>query len=278
MFESFLFIPGNRKDFIGNIGLLKVSYVIVDFEDSISSSEISSSVDNLKLINDKSNVFIRLPFFENGGFDIRILEQIVNLGFRNFVVPKIDEIKQLYCLQDFFTKLGFSVDEFVFILLIESAKSLMSIKDIIDLGLINISGIALGSYDYCLDMNIKYDINNFSWAREYLLNIAKSYRIKAIDVVSMEITSMNDFRHELRDSIDKGFDAKLFIHPRQIEELIKIEVFTNDEVLEAYRICSLINESVNSDNNVFVLDGKVYEKPHIKRMLEIIKWSKRYGK
>ncbi len=278
MFESYLFIPGNRLDFIRKIDSLKADYIIVDLEDSISSDEVLLVCNNLKIIDEKSNIFVRLPFFEKDVFNLNLLQVIINLGFNKFVVPKISEKQQLVEIRDLFEKSGSIIENMDFIILVESAKSLMLIKDFIELKLINIYGIALGSYDYCLDMNMQYDIKNFDWARNYLLNLSKAYQIKAIDIVSMEITSMENFREELRSSINLGFDGKLFIHPIQLEELKNIDFYTKDQISEAYRICSLIDKSKNHDTNIFVVDGKVYEKPHIKKMLDIINWQERYGK
>lgn len=276
MLDSFLFIPANRPDFIKKIDSLKSQYVIIDFEDSVSSEDISCLSINLNYVNNKSNVFIRFPFFDEKSFDEILLGEILNKGFRNFVLPKFEDADDLMKIKELFSKYKF--ESLKFILLVESAKSLMFIKDLLSLKLINVFGLALGSYDYCLDMNMNYDLNNFSWARNYLLNISKAFNIKAIDVVSMEIKNMDEFRLELENTIELGFEGKLFIHPKQIQEISNVSIYSQYEIEEAYRICKLIGGSDASDANVFVDNGKIYEKPHIKRMLNIIKWKENYGK
>ena len=279
MFESFLFIPGNRTDIINNISNVDSDYKIIDFEDSISSDEISVSSKNLLLIKEKSNVFIRLSFYlKKNELNVDFLDNIVKLGYRNFIIPKIDNKSQLLKIKEFLTDKKYNINEFNFILLIESSLALMTIRSILESDILNIQGAALGSFDYCLDMNMEYDISNFSWARNYLLNISKAYKIKAIDIVSMEIQSQKVIRDEIIDSFRLGFEGKLFIHPCQIKTLRNTRLFSYEQIQEAYTICSLIDKKNIQDVNVFKYMGKVYEKPHINRMINIINWHKRYGK
>jgi len=278
MFESYLFIPGNRIDIINNINNVKADYKIIDFEDSVSSEDILSASENLLLIDNKSKILIRLSFFNNNILNTTFLERVIKFGFKRFVIPKIDSVSQLIEIREFLLKNNCNLIDFSFLLLIESPLSLISIKDILNLSNLNIMGIALGSYDYCLEMNMEYNMENISWARNYLLNISKAYNIKAVDIVSMEIQSTRIIREELTNSLQSGFDGKLFIHPSQIKELENVDLYSDDQIIEAYRICYLIDMNKQEDINVFTYEGKVYEKPLIKRMINIINWHKKYGK
>lgn len=278
MYESYIFIPGNRLDIISNINNVEADYKIIDFEDSVSSDEILSASKNLLLIDDKIDILIRFSFFIEENFNSYLFDKIIKLGFRNFVIPKINNVSQLIKIREFILINNYNLIDFNFLLLVESPLALMSIKEILNLSNVNIIGVALGSYDYCLEMNMEYNMKNISWARNFLLNILKAYRIKAIDIVSMEIKSTKIIRQELLNSLRMGFDGKLFIHPSQIKELVNVKMYSDSQIDEAYRICSLLNIDKQEDINVFVFEGKVYEKPHILRMINIINWHKKYGK
>jgi citrate lyase beta subunit len=277
-FNTYLFIPGNRSDIIKNINNVKADYKIIDFEDSISSSEILIAYQNLKLIKNQFNILIRLTFFYESVLNTSLFEKIIDLGFKNFVLPKIEKVSQLIEIKKFMLIKKHELKHFNFILLIENPLALITIQDILNLSGLNIIGIALGSYDYCLSLNMEYNMKNIMWARNYLLNIAKAYNIQAIDIVSMEINNTTKIRKEILESLKFGFNGKLFIHPSQIKELSNIKLYTEKEVEEAYKVCSLIDMNKLDDFNVFKFQGKVYHKPLISRMLNIINWHKKYGK
>lgn len=278
MYDSFLFIPGNRSDIINKIEDVNADYKIIDFEDSISSNEISNAYNNLLLVKRKNRIFIRFAFFNYNVFNDDFFQNLLKLGFINFVIPKIENVQQLLKIQNFLLRFNYDLNKLNFLLLIETPLALFSIKDILKKTIINIVGLALGSYDYCLEMNMEYSMNNISWARRYLLNISKAFKIKAIDIVSMEIHSKKIIQKELTDSLKSGFDGKLFIHPSQINELNNVVLYSDIQVAEAYKICSLVDINNQNNINVFTYDGKVYEKPLIKKMINIIKWDKKYGK
>lgn len=278
MYESYLFIPGNRIDIIRNIDNVNSDYKIIDFEDSVSSEEILSASENLLLINYKSEILIRLSFFNNDILNTSFLERIIKLGFNRFVIPKLDSVSKMLEIKEFLLKNNYKLNDFSFLLLIESPLALISIQNILSSTNLNIIGLALGSFDYCLEMNMEYNMTNISWARNYLLNISKAFKIKAIDIVSMEIKSSEIIINELTNSLRLGFDGKLFIHPSQIKELDNVQPYTDNQIDEAYRICSMIDIDKQNDINVFTFKGKVYEKPLVMRMLNIINWHKKYGK
>ena len=74
-----------------------------------------------------------------------------------------------------------------------------------------------------------------------------------------------------------GFTGKFIIHPKQIELIKGIQYYSTLEVAEAKSIYKKILEIQKGKVAVVRLNGKIYEKPHINKIIDIIKWSQDYG-
>jgi citrate lyase subunit beta/citryl-CoA lyase len=119
-------------------------------------------------------------------------------------------------------------------------------------------------------MNARYEYESYRFAQDFVLNLAKSYALEAIDTASMEIDDKDDFSNEVKRGFDKGYRSKFILHPRQLEYLDGIEYFSQNEINFARMVCEKINLD---DFDAVKIEGKVLEKPHINRIKEILKYA-----
>lgn len=277
MLKSYLFVPSNNKKFLDKIPCLNPDHFILDMEESVSISELDIAMSNLKKIDQKYLHYVR-PEFRQGEtvFDTSWLFELLKIGYRKFLLPKIQSIDQLEAIGNVLSDAGiYQKRECQFILLVENPLILIDLKVIIQNSNLNITGIALGSHDYCSEMGALHTKENIFYARSHILNVAKAYGLQAIDTASVEINNVDGFVKECINSFNMGFDAKVAIHPSQVDLIMNTKYYTDSEIDEAVRVMK-IKTTIPEDNySLIQLDGKVFEKPHMKRIEKIFEWYER---
>lgn len=278
MFKSYFFIPSNNKRFIEKVTTLKADNFVFDLEDSVTFDEIEVALSNLKDLRIEKNYFVRLNCYHTDEFSAGIINALIDIGFRNFLIPKFESVDRILSIKDVFEHNGkYFRDEFQFILLVEHPAGVINLDKAIKAKLLNITGVGFGSHDYCNTLGMKHTLSNLSYARLSVLNSAKAFGLLAIDIVSTDLKNDECFIEEVRDGFSLGFDGKFLIYPGQLDLFKQFELFTKDEVDEALLVYEQL--LINMDKQVAVLkiNGKVYEKPHMKRILQIVDWYKQFN-
>lgn len=278
MFKSYFFIPSNNQRFIEKVTTLKADYFVFDLEDSVSFDEIEEALSNLKNLKVEKNYFVRLNFYHSDDFSSGIIDRLIDFGFRNFLIPKFESIDRLLIVKETFERNEkYTRDKYIFILLVEHPAGVICLDKALQLNMLNITGIGFGSHDYCNTMGMKHTLNNIAYARLSVLNCAKAFGLEAIDIVSTDLKNDEFFIEEVRDGFSLGFDGKFLIYPKQLSLFKQVELFTKEEVDEAHLVYEQL--LINKDKQVAVLkiNGKVYEKPHMKRILQIVDWYKQFN-
>lgn len=279
MLKSYFFIPANKSKFISKVNELHCDYFVFDLEDAILNTEVESSLDNLSKVIIQDNYFVRFGFFDEfAELNEVLFSQLLSFGFRKFVIPKFYSNKQLVSVRNFLLEKKMELNELEFILLIESPLGLLNVAESLQSKTLRVSAIGLGSHDYASEMRMKHTNYNLYYARQIILNTAKAYKIDVLDTVCVNISNDSEFIHETKQSFDMGFDGKFLIHPKQMELLEEIEFYSLEEIHEAEKVYDKILEIKNQKNSILKIDGKIYEKPHINRIISIINWKeKRHG-
>ena len=272
MLKSYFFIPASKEKFIKKIDSLRSDYFIFDLEDAISVSETKSSMDQLSKIYLKDNYFVRPRIFSiaTNKLELTLFSELLNIGFKNFLIPKIIYVEELNIIKKCILEQSQEIpEEISAILLVENPRCLINLERILEKSAINICGVTLGSHDYTDSMGMKHTFENLSYSRNKVLNTAKAFGIKAIDIASMNIFDEN-FDQECHNAFHMGYDGKFILHPHQLEILNTVEYFTQEEILEAQQ---LIAEEVKLGRKNFSLiniNGKIFEKAHLRRAKQII--------
>lgn len=266
MIKTYFFVPLTNPKYIRKAKTLNIDHMVFDLEDAISKGSLEIAHENLKLITDKNISFIR-PEINWNSFNHDYLDSLVDQGFHNFITPKAtcyDHIKQLVDWS------GQKTSKINLILLIENPGLLFDLPGILKSFHEHIVGLSLGSHDYCSAMNARYEYESYRYAHDFVLNLAKSFSVEAIDIASMDIDDKVNFSNEVKRGFDKGYRSKFILHPRQLEYLDEIEYFSQDEIDFARKV----GEKINIDDfDAVKIDGKVLEKPHISRIKEILKYA-----
>ncbi|MDA3890959.1 MAG: aldolase/citrate lyase family protein [Salinivirgaceae bacterium] len=278
MLKTYFFVPSNNTKFLKNVPLIGADYFIYDLEDSVSKNEMSAAIGNLRSITITENSYVRPKLYnEDDTINSDLFSQLIKIGFKNYLIPKVSNLSQIEALKGIFKITSDNFKNFKFILLVEHPAGLINLTDIIRSNLLNITSVGLGNYDYCSVMGMRHTLENLTYARNVILNIAKAHELEAIDIVSLNLASNKEFQEESLNGFSLGFDGKFVIHPLQIALLKEIQFYSDEEIKEAKLVYSQILDIDNELIPLIKVNGKVYEKPHIKRIINIINWNSRFN-
>lgn len=271
--NSYFFIPGTRLHKIGVIQALKVTAIIIDLEDAVKGTERQSIIDTVIVDDTFKNYFFRVPLYDQNNqlLNLDIFDRLVNSGIKNFVLPKLYNKKDLLYITD-----KSKYKHLKFLLLIESPRFFLEIEDVL---LYNrpkqITGIGLGSHDFMAEIGGVHHLKNLDYIRTQLLYLARATDITAIDIASMELKNAENFRNEMIDGFEKGYDAKFFIHPWQMELKNDLILYNQEDLDWALEVKSVLKSVGDRDEfNPIVIKGNIIEKPHILKMQKILDYFK----
>ena len=276
MLKTFFFIPTNNQKFIKKVQDIDADYFVFDLEDSISVSEIDEAINNLRKLPIKDNYYVRPHIFDvkENHINLDCLKELINIGFENFVIPKISTVKELNNIKYLFESQNcYNFNKFKFILLVENPRCLMNLNEIVNSKILNITALTLGSHDYCNTMCMEHKMENLYFARHYVLNIAKAHDLFAIDIASMNIKDKEEFSNECFNAFSMGYDAKFILHPFQLKILKSINYYSKDEIEEALKVYQKTKLLHLEEFSAIKINGKIFEKSHLKRIEKIVEWN-----
>ncbi|HMM12756.1 MAG TPA: aldolase/citrate lyase family protein [Bacteroidales bacterium] len=272
MIKSYFFIPANHRRLSDKIASIKADFLIIDIEDAITPSDREAALKKVIAISAKKQLWIRPIIFENDNQISSSFIQLIQAGFKNFIIPKIRNLKQLIQLEKLIDR--HLLKEMKIIILAENPECIQNLQQIIEGTSIKIEAIGFGSQDYCTETGMKHSYEYLNVPRFQIMNIAKAFGLKCIDIASMDVYGGSEFIYELKQAFEMGYDGKFLIHPSQLNTLQQYPFFSSNEIKEAIEIIDAYNRF--GQPSVFIFNNKVIEPPHIKQFTKIIKWSQQY--
>lgn len=255
-YHSFLFVPVTRK-MLSKIETANADAIILDLEDAIPDIEKEEALQLCKEFISKEikrpNTYIRLNK-ERMHQEMQVLS---SYDFNGYMIPKIENDAILKNCQEFLrTK--------EVIGLVETAKGMTNIESIVSSEYV--SAVAFGAEDYTCSMNME---NNFSLlipARSRIVMYAKAYHKPIIDSPSFNYSDMEKLEKEVEQIVSMGFDGKMAIHPKQVQVIERAFRMHDVDVMK-----EIVDAFDKQGGGVLVYQNKVYEKPHIKRLKNILR-------
>lgn len=253
-YRSFLFVPATDK-LLNKIPVCKADVIIIDLEDSIpevdKSDALKRAIDFLSNYSYECDVFVRV---NSDNFKNEILA-LDCLAIKGYMLPKTEGEADINKISALTSK--------EIIALIESAKGIVNIDTIAQNA--RVTMIAFGAEDFTSQNGIENDDMFLSYPKSRIVLYAKANKKWVIDTMSLVIHDTTKYRELAINSRKFGFDAKLAIHPMQVDVIN--EVFSED--IKHYK--DIVTKYEKSALAVVEIGGKIYEKPHIDAMKRKIK-------
>jgi citrate lyase subunit beta/citryl-CoA lyase len=264
MLDSYLFIPGDKQKYLNKIDILKADYIIIDLEDAVSLQTKDHAIDLVLSITPNNNHFVRIPFFENHYSTEKIIKLIKHFEGR-IVIPKLSDKSEINQIKNLVPDVDLKM-----IILVENPLCLININDILKSFSPQIHAIGFGSHDFCSITGINHESEHLVNYIRQLILYTKAYDVNYVDGVDLNLNDFGQFRKECRFAFEMGSSGKFLIHPKQIEELKNVQYISEVELEELKNVYEKIKNIPDDAIEVYTINGKVYEKPHIKRIKILI--------
>ena len=270
--RSWIFVPAIYEKYYNKINDLTSDYIVLDFEDSIPSDKIDTSLDLFKINSKhikKKNIYARIP---HTLVNRKKINQLISYGCQGFVLPKIYDFKILKKLD----RILINKNKIKIVLLIETAFSIENLSKI--LGLSNrIIAIMFGHEDYLLDIKAEDSINqlNLLYARSKIVSCAYSKNLTPIDSPFLNIRDKIGLKKYIKKSKEIGFKGMITLTPDQ--SLIANDYYlpTKTEYLKSKELINL-NKKFNNNKLINFSKGRFIGPPLLKKALINIKLYEKY--
>ncbi len=256
--QAFLFVPANRPDRFAKSLATRAHAVIVDLEDAVPLSEKDAARDAIRrelgpfLKQCPARIVVRInacgtPYLDD---DLCLVDE---LGIRHLMLPKTESPEQLTQVSN---ALSFTP---VLIPMIECAKGVDQLKAIAAHP--NTLRLSLGNIDlqFSFGLHCSPDELELLPVRHQILLASRLADIAApIDGVTVQIESDAQLRADILRSKRLGFQAKLCIHPKQVDAVIEGFQPSAQEVAHAQAI---VDADRDCGGGVIQLNGKMVDRP-----------------
>lgn len=263
MIHSLMFIPAKTK-MLEKAASFDADGCIFDLEDSIPPAERDAARD--LLVAFLSNSCILKPCFVRVNEQCT-LHQVVALASLKMVsgimIPKIDMSPMSTGMVRSINEIGKKI-----IALIETPRSIEELGSIAAMK--GVWALALGAEDLTCALGAENCDDVLAYFRSRLVTCAKVHGLLSFDTPTFETKDVDKIYRNVDVSRKFGFDGKLVIHPAQLPVVKKC--FSNSDPLAMQRV---IESYEHLGGGVQVIDGRVYEAMHIKRMKKILSESDR---
>ncbi|KAK1924602.1 Pyruvate/Phosphoenolpyruvate kinase-like domain-containing protein [Papiliotrema laurentii] len=158
------------------------------------------------------------------------------------------------------------------IAMIENARGMMGLKEIIEAGRGYIDGLLFAAEDYCADVGIIRTPNRIEmlYPRSQLVTAAKAYGLQAIDLVCVNYKDEAALREESEEGRRLGFEGKQAIHPAQVEVIHRAFAPSSEDIAKAQRIKETFEESEKQGKGAYGLEGVMIDAPVYKQALKVL--------
>lgn len=269
MLQSYFFIPANSLSKLKKVNSIKSDYFIFDLEDTISLSQVSNAIENLELLPNRHSNYVRPKLVENEKLYIDVISDLLKLGYKKFVLPKLQSLQMWSDLLDVIV-----CDDLEIILLVEHPRLLLNLTELLEKHGRLINSIGFGSQDYCTYSGLKHTISNIDKVRFEISWRANAYNIECIDTASMNISNSSLFKKDCQNAFEMGYTGKFLIHPWQLKCLKKTSYYDDEEIRWYNKVIKSIENIKNHDLSAIVVEGQVVEKPHLKKIEQYKKFLK----
>ncbi len=279
--RSVLFMPGNNPGMLYSAVALGADTVIFDLEDAVSIEEKDSARTLVRealtaLPPSETEITVRInptdsPWWQED------LKEILKGHPDGIVIPKAS-VESVASIESFIETLGESARQLHWILLIESPRDLLNLKEIC-LSSRRISAIALGGEDYAASLQVKRTVESTEllYARMVIANTAKAFGLDALDTPFTDVDDEEGLLSNMKLSKQLGMNGMLLIGPRQVETVNRFFSPNPFEIDEAAEILRLYQENRDKGLGVFSYRGKMVDAPVVKRAQQIVTMAEKRG-
>lgn len=287
LMRSLMFVPAHNQKLLDSSLRRDADVLLLDIEDSVPVVDKQKARENIKLFVQRPEaqgriIFPRVNDRESGEL-LKDLYQLTVPGITGFMYPKSTKEEDVYFVGKLLETIEYEknipVGTFKLIPLIETAGAIVEIKDICK-ACTRVVAVAFGCEDYVTDLGGKHDPDGQSifYARNAIVNAARSAGVLPIDTVHIRVHDLEDLERNLILSKNLGFEGMLVLNPKELPLVNQYFSPSEEEVAWAEEMIQLTAEAKAEGKGVAVKDNKFIGPPMLKMAEKILAKAKLIGK
>lgn len=279
LMRSLMFVPAHNQKLLDSSLRRDADVLLLDIEDSVPVFDKQKARENIKLFVQRPEVqgkiiFPRVNDRESGEL-LKDLYQLTIPGITGFMYPKSTKEEDVYFVGKLLETIEYEknipVGTFKLIPLIETAGAIVEIKEICK-ACTRVVAVAFGCEDYVADLCGKHDPDGQSifYARNAIVNAARSAGVLPIDTVHIRVHDLEDLERNLILSKNLGFEGMLVLNPKELPLVNQYFSPSEEEVAWAEEMIQLTAEAKAEGKGVAVKDNKFIGPPMLKMAENIL--------
>ena len=274
-----LFIPGDSQRKIEKGLTLKADAIILELEDGVAYSR---KVDARQIVAHAlthldfgpSERLVRLNSPDTGLAEADI-EATVGGQPDGYVVPKVESAETLHWVSHKLTAWekanGQPEGTIKLLAIVETALGVMNLREIAT-ATSRLEALMFGAEDLASDIGAVRTPAGWEgfYAKSALVTAAAAFGLQAIDTPYLSLKDEAGLLAEAQQARELGYSGKMAIHPAQLNPLHRVFSPTPDEIAAAQRLVMAYQEHLAQGGGVFALDGKMIDRPLVRRAETIL--------
>lgn len=284
LMRSLMFVPAHNQKLLDSSLRRDADVLLLDIEDSVPVVDKQKARENIKLFVQRPEaqgkiIFPRVNDRESGEL-LKDLYQLTIPGITGFMYPKSTKEEDVYFVGKLLETIEYEknipVGTFKLIPLIETAGAIVEIKEICK-ACTRVVAVAFGCEDYVADLCGKHDPDGQSifYARNAIVNAARSAGVLPIDTVHIRVHDLEDLERNLILSKNLGFEGMLVLNPKELPLVNQYFSPSEEEVAWAEEMVQLSAEAKAEGKGVAVKDNKFIGPPMLKMAEKILAKQKK---
>lgn len=285
--RALLYMPGDDERKIRKAATLDVDCVCLDMEDGVALSRKDEARRLIpamlrELDFGRAERLVRINPV-GSGLEVDDLRAGLEVRPDGIVIPKVENGEAIRWASSEITAAeqtkGWPVGEIAVIVLVETAKGVVNLRDIADSGP-RLQALIFGAEDLAGDIGAVRtpDAWEVFYARSALVTHAAAFDLQAIDMVYIDYKDTKGLARESAEAARMGYSGKQVIHPNQIAPVQA--AFTPDDaaIAHARRVMNAMAEHQEAGKGAFALDGKMIDMPLVKAAEQVLARARAAGK
>lgn len=258
--QSYLFVPGSRRERFERALSSGADAVIVDLEDAVEHDAKEAARDAVATWVSRGHpVLVRINACATQWFE-RDAKLGALDGVAGIVLPKAE------CAEDVASVIVLARRQVPVYPLIESAQGMWNAMAIAKAPCVK--RLMFGTLDFIAEMGMPDDGEPLNHYRSQLALISRVAGIEApVDGVTPDIHDLARIERDALNGKRLGFGAKLCIHPQQIEPVHRCYRPSEQELAWAARVAEAASKA---DAGAITVDGKMVDRPVLLRAQQIL--------
>lgn len=287
LMRSLMFVPAHNQKLLDSSLRRDADVLLLDIEDSVPVVDKQKARENIKLFVKRPEaqgkiIFPRVNDRESGEL-LKDLYQLTIPGITGFMYPKSTKEEDVYFVGKLLETIEYEknipVGKFKLIPLIETAGAIVEIKEICK-ACTRVVAVAFGCEDYVADLCGRHDPDGQSifYARNAIVNAARSVGVLPIDTVHIRVHDLEDLERNLILSKNLGFEGMLVLNPKELPLVNQYFSPSEEEVAWAEEMIQLTAEAKAEGKGVAVKNNKFIGPPMLKMAEKILAKQKQISK